>query len=210
MAGILSSGASIEKLEKVLEQKKMHGQSLNSMTLADLPQILREAKTHCLVYNDILINMSDFSQIFESRYAAFIIWTIFILAFVIVPFVFVPLKFLLVLGRICRQCRSFAISQGLLQGSDEVGSDGPVYSVWDVEYAHLSQRTKNQISEIRAREISKCLAADSLELSAENMITRQHDNDDDGHDEEDQEDCDASSRETPGESNQSRTAPVEI
>jgi len=95
-------------------------------------------------------------------------------------------KFLL--GRICRQSRSFGISQGLLQGSDEVGSDGPVYSVWDVEYAHLSQRTKNQISEIRAREISKCLAAYSLELelSTENMITRQHDNDDDGHDEEDQ------------------------
>ena len=97
-----------------------------------------------------------------------------------------------------------------MRGHDEVESDGPVYSVWDVEYAHLSQRTKNQISEIRTREISKCLTAYSLELSAENMITRQHDNDDDVHDKEGQDDCDAPSQETPSDqTNQPKAPPVD-
>eukprot|EP00986_Skeletonema_menzelii_P000524 scaffold157_cov204-Skeletonema_menzelii.AAC.6 len=142
----------------------------------------------------------DFSQIFESRYAAFIIWTIFIVAFIIVPFVYVPLKFLI--GRICRRCRSIAFIRGLLQDSDEVGSDGPVYSVWDVEYVHLSHSTKNQISEIRTREISKCLTDFSMELSVENMITRHRDKDDLSNKEE----CDTS-LETSDEESQPRAAP---
>eukprot|EP00984_Skeletonema_dohrnii_P011100 scaffold4405_cov112-Skeletonema_dohrnii-CCMP3373.AAC.1 len=114
----------------------------------------------------------DYSEVFESRYAAFIIWSIFILAFIIVPFMYVPLKFLI--GRICRRCICLASIRGLHQDSDEVGSDGrPVYSVWDVEYVHLSHSKKSLISEIRAREISKRLAPFSLELTAENMISRQ-------------------------------------
>mmetsp|Transcript_481 Transcript_481/g.753 ORF Transcript_481/g.753 Transcript_481/m.753 type:complete len:404 (-) Transcript_481:134-1345(-) len=138
--------------------------------LVDLPHLLREAKPHC---NNIFLNMSrDYSEVFESRYAAFIIWSIFILAFIIVPFMYVPLKFLI--GRICRRCLCLASIRGLQQDSDEVGSDRrPVYSVWDVEYVHLSHSKKSLVSEIRAREIYKRLAPFSLELKADNMISRQ-------------------------------------
>mmetsp|Transcript_31768 Transcript_31768/g.54161 ORF Transcript_31768/g.54161 Transcript_31768/m.54161 type:complete len:400 (-) Transcript_31768:327-1526(-) len=154
--------------------------------LVDLPHLLREAKPHC---NNIFLNMSrDYSGVFESRYAAFIIWSIFILAFIIVPIMYVPLKFLI--GRICRRCICLASICGLQQDSDEVGSDGrPVYSVWDVEYVHLSHSKKSLISEIRASEIYKRLAPFSLELKADNMISRQssedvHDKDEYGGQEE--------------------------
>jgi len=175
------------------------------IVLADLPNLLREAQHHCLAYLITSLNMSsgDYSHIFESQYAAFIIWTIFILAFIIVPFLYIPLKFLI--GRIYRRCRCFAFIRGLRQDGNDVDFDGrPVYSVWDVDYVHLSHSKKNQICQLRAREISKYLTPYSLDLSTENMISRQHDND--GHDQDEQyhqEECNAS-QETLDEANQSR------
>ena len=162
--------------------------------LADLPDLLREAQHHCLANNTTLFNMSsrDYSHIFESRYAAFIIWTIFILAFIIVPFLYIPIKF--IFGRICRRCRCFAFIRGLQQDGNDFDFDGrPVYSVWDVDYVHLSHSKKKEISQLRAREITKHLTPYSLDLSAENMICRQHGKD--GHDQDEQcrqEECNAS------------------
>jgi len=166
--------------------------------LVDLPHLLREAKPHC---NNIFLNMSrDYSEVFESRYAAFIIWSIFILAFIIVPFMYVPLKFLI--GRICRRCLCLASIRGLQQDSDEVGSDRrPVYSVWDVEYVHLSHSKKSLISEIRAREIYKRLAPFSLELKADNMISRQSSEDVHHKDEYGGQEEYNASQETPDEAN---------
>lgn len=113
---------------------------------------------------------SDYSPVSD-----FIIWGIFAFIFIIVPFLSVPLRCLI--ERICR-CLGFETNQ---QDSDSVDSDGrPIYSVSDRDYEYLSHRTKNQINEIREMEISKRLAAFSLELKAENMISRQHDKD--GHD----------------------------
>ena len=73
----------------------------------------------------------------------------FILAFVIVPFVFVPLKVLL--------DRSKSMDMSTIHDLD-------------VEYAHVphARRTKSAKSGLRGD--SKCLAAYSLELSAENII----------------------------------------
>eukprot|EP00985_Skeletonema_marinoi_P034767 scaffold44802_cov226-Skeletonema_marinoi.AAC.1 len=142
----------------------------------------------------------DYSGVFESRYAAFIIWSIFILAFIIVPIMYVPLKFLI--GRICRRCICLASICGLQQDSDEVGSDRrPVYSVWDVEYVHLSHSKKSLISEIRAREIYKRLAPFSLELKADNMISRQSSEDVHHKDEYGGQEEYNASQETPDEAN---------
>ena len=139
-----------------------------------------------------------------------IIWGIFAFIFIVIPYASDPLKQL-----IRRIRRYLGLSSHDRQDNDEVESDGQPLNR---EYSSLSDRTKNQIDEIRTREISKCLTAYSLELSAENTITRQHDNDDDVHDKEGKEDCDASSQETPDEeANQSRVglvddveAPVEL
>ena len=107
---------------------------------------------------------SDYSPVSD-----FIIWGIFAFIFIIVPFLSVPLRCLI--ERICR-CLGFETDQ---QDSDSVDSDGrPIYSLSDRDYEYLSHRTKNQINEIRDMEISKRLAAFSLELTAENMISRQH------------------------------------
>jgi hypothetical protein len=110
----------------------------------------------------------DYSPVFESRYAAFIIWSIFVLAFIVIPF--------LLFGRICR-CICLASLRSRRQQENEDEEDyttdnggRPVYSVWDVEYMHLTQSKKQKINEMRAREISKCLTAYSLMLSTENMV----------------------------------------
>jgi len=151
---------------------------------ADLPYLLRQ-HYYCLIsrsnifLNNNIMSSSNYSPVFESRYAAFIIWSIFILAFIVVPFLFVPLKILF--GRICRSlCLSSILGRRYPQHSDDEDyydnvDDGrpPVYSVWDVEYMHLSQGKKHQINEIRAREIGKCLATFSLVLSEKNMVSRQ-------------------------------------
>ena len=131
-----------------------------------------------------------------------IIWGIFAFIFIVIPYASDPLK-----QQIRRIRRYLGLSSHDLQDNDEVESDGQPLNR---EYSSLPDRTKNQIDEIRTREISKSLTAYSLELSAENMITRQHDNDDYGHDKEDKEECDASSQDTPSDqTNQSRAAPVD-
>jgi len=90
-----------------------------------------------------------------------------------------------IMARIFR-CLGISIIQ---QDSDEVNSNGrPIYSETDRYYTSLRDRTKDQIHEIRAREIPKRLNAFSLILSEENMIRRQHDQDEHSR----QEDCDTS------------------
>mmetsp|Transcript_36436 Transcript_36436/g.74347 ORF Transcript_36436/g.74347 Transcript_36436/m.74347 type:complete len:347 (+) Transcript_36436:350-1390(+) len=106
---------------------------------------------------------SDYSPVSD-----FIIWGIFAFIFIIVPFLSVPLRCLV--ERICL-CLGFETDQ---QDSDSVSDGLPIYSVRDRDYEYLSHRTKNQINEIRDMEISKRLAPFSLELKAENMISRQH------------------------------------
>jgi len=173
--------------------------------LADLPHLLKEAQHRCLDYNNTFLNMSskDYSEFFGSRYAAFVIWAIFILAFIIVPFMYIPMKFLI--GRICRRCRCFALLLGLQQDGNDVDFDGrPVYSVWDVDYVHLSHSKKNQISQLRAREISNYLTPFSLILSSENMINRQHDQDGEDKDEHSHQEEYNALQETQDEANQPR------
>mmetsp|Transcript_11829 Transcript_11829/g.16977 ORF Transcript_11829/g.16977 Transcript_11829/m.16977 type:complete len:328 (-) Transcript_11829:131-1114(-) len=113
----------------------------------------------------------------------FIVWGIFALAFIVLPYMVGARD--RILARICR-CFGISIVQ---QNSHEVDSDGrPIYSETDRYYTNLGERTKDQVHDIRAREISKRLTAFSLILSAENMISNQHDKD--GHDL--QEECDTS------------------
>lgn len=100
----------------------------------------------------------------------FIIWGIFAFTFIVLPYVAGARD--RILARICR-CFGISIVE---QDGNEVDSDGrPIYSETDRYYTNLQERTKDQVHEIRAREISKRLTAFSLELSAENMISRQHD-----------------------------------
>ena len=159
-----------------------------------LPYLVREVQEHyCFssIYlppplDNIIINMSSsssssYSEVFESRYAAFIIWSIFVLAFIVVPFLFVPLKFCL--ARICRLGACLVSGGSHHQendaDADEYYDDGssrpPIYSVFDVEYAHLTHSKKSRIHEIRSREIKKCLSPFSTLLSEENMVGQKAD-----------------------------------
>ncbi|KAL7451552.1 hypothetical protein ACHAWC_003378 [Mediolabrus comicus] len=151
-----------------------------------LPFLVQEVQEHycCSIYlppplNNIIIiimsSSSSYSEVFESRYAAFIIWSIFVLAFIVVPFLFVPLKFCL--ARICRLGACLVSGGSHHQENDaeaddyyDDGSRPPLYSVFDVEYAHLSSSKKSRIHEIRSREIKKCLSPFSTLLSEENMV----------------------------------------
>lgn len=151
-----------------------------------LPFVVQEVQEHycCSLYLPppldsiiIIINMSSssYSEVFESRYAAFIIWSIFVLAFIVVPFLFVPLKFCL--ARICR-LGACLISGGSHHQENDADADEyydddsrpPLSSVFDVEYCHLSSSKKTRVHEIRSREIKKCLSPFSTLLSEENMV----------------------------------------
>lgn len=150
-----------------------------------LPFLVQEVQEHycCSIYlppplDNIIIIMSSsssYSEVFESRYAAFIIWSIFVLAFIVVPFLFVPLKFCL--ARICRLGACLVSGGSHHQENDadadeyyDDGSRPPLHSVFDVEYAHLSSSKKSRIHEIRSREIKKFLSPFSTLLSEENMV----------------------------------------
>mmetsp|Transcript_14987 Transcript_14987/g.24554 ORF Transcript_14987/g.24554 Transcript_14987/m.24554 type:complete len:327 (+) Transcript_14987:220-1200(+) len=137
---------------------------------------------------------SEYSPTFD-----FIIWGMIAFVFMVMPYLSVPLKHLI--GRICRY---LGLSSDYQQDTNEVDSDGRPLNR---EYSSLPDSAKNQIHEIRAREISNRLADFSMELSAENMITRHHD--EDGHDNDDlsnKEECDTS-LETSDEESQPRAAP---
>ena len=147
-----------------------------------LPFLVREVQEHycCSIYlppslDSIIMSSSSYSEVFESRYAAFIIWSIFVLAFIVVPFLFVPLKFCL--ARICR-LGACLVSGGSHHQENDADADEyyyddsrpPLSSVFDVEYCHLSSSKKSRIHEIRSREIKKCLSPFSTLLSEDNMV----------------------------------------
>jgi hypothetical protein len=152
-----------------------------------LPFVVQEVQEHYCCssislpppFDNIIImsSSSSYSAVFESRYAAFIIWSIFVLAFIVVPFLFVPLKFCL--ARICR-LGACLVSGGSHHHQEndadaddyyyDDGSRPPIYSVFDVEYAHLSSSKKSRIHVIRSREINKCLSPFTTLLSEENMV----------------------------------------
>lgn len=132
----------------------------------DLPFLLREAHQNLNLPEITTMSSSTYSVVFENRYAAFIIWCAFIMAFIVVPFAFVPCKVLF--ARLC----GFLCFARRRQAEDF--DDGcPIYSIFDVEYNYLSHSKKNQIHEIRTREISKRLTVFSTVVSPENMVPRQ-------------------------------------